>query len=94
MDTVRCVPRNKLSVFSRTPGFSGFPRIGRLMTLAIIAGAIATDTCLTLLAPQYQWIESLTARKSWPYWLTMTLFVYITLFLGQLGAEQFIYFQF
>ena len=62
--------------------------------LAIIAGAIATDTCLTLLAPQYQWIESLTARKSWPYWLTMTLFVYITLFLGQLGAEQFIYFQF
>jgi D-alanyl-lipoteichoic acid acyltransferase DltB (MBOAT superfamily) len=62
--------------------------------LAIIAGAITTDACLTLLAPQYQWIESLSARKSLPYWLTMMLFVYITLFLGQLGAEQFIYFQF
>lgn len=62
--------------------------------LAIIAGAITTDACLTLLAPQYQWIESLAVRKSWPYWLTMTLFVYVTLFFGQLGAEQFIYFQF
>lgn len=62
--------------------------------LAIIFGAMIIDSCLALIGPQYQWIESLAAWRSWPYWLTMALFVYITLFLGQLGAEQFIYFQF
>lgn len=62
--------------------------------LAIIFGAMIIDSCLTLIAPQCQWIESLAAWRSWPYWLTMALLVYITLFLGQLGAEQFIYFQF
>lgn len=62
--------------------------------VAILTGAMAIDTCITLIAPHYEWIELLAAKRSWPYWLTMTLFVYITLFFGQLGAEQFIYFQF
>lgn len=64
------------------------------LRVAIIAGAMAIDACLELRAPQYEWIEDLVARKSWPYWLALALFVYVTLFFGQLGAEQFIYFQF
>lgn len=62
--------------------------------LAIILVALLVDGALSMRSPNYAWIDRLVERKSWPYWTIFTILVYVTLFLGQLGAEQFIYFQF
>lgn len=62
--------------------------------LAIILGALAVDCALELRYPRHKWIDALTERKSWPYWTAFAGLAYVSLLLGQLGAEQFIYFQF
>ena len=62
--------------------------------LAIVMCGIAADCLIEVKMPGYAWIDKLVARKSWPFWTTFILLVYLSLFLGQLGVEQFIYFQF
>ena len=62
--------------------------------LAIILGALCLDSSLELRWPRYAWIDALTERKSWSYWIAFAGLAYVSLLLGQLGAEQFIYFQF
>ena len=62
--------------------------------LAIVMCGIAADCLIEVKMPGYAWIDKLVARKSWPFWTTFILLVYLSLCLGQLGVEQFIYFQF
>lgn len=62
--------------------------------LAILVAAMVIDTCLAYLSPNGEWIQVVAARRSWAYWGAMGLLVYGVLLFGQLGAEQFIYFQF
>lgn len=62
--------------------------------ILIVLVALVFDGWLAFKYSNYAWIDYLTTAGSWKYWGAFTLLVYVTLFLGQLGAEQFIYFQF
>lgn len=68
--------------------------IGHPTRVPVILVALVIDGCLAMWSPGYGWIDHLAEAKSWRYWCVMALLLYGTLMFGQLGAQQFIYFQF